>query len=365
MKRDRWVEALRSAGFECEVLPGADGGAVVVLKRGARVLGIFPDTEAENALWVHPDLAEVGEDPERAKKRYMAEGDWNTGGERTWLSPEIEFFVEDANRFWDTYRVPKALDPGDYTMVEPNAGWETELSHVVRLRAYRAGEDIAMKLRKRVRLVSNPLAAVRDSTALGVAPGDYSFIGCETDLHLEPVNGANGHSIHFNANVSLWSIMMLPAKGEVWIPTYGTGEAADFFEPTSSSHLTVMNGMIRFRIDGQERHKISVKAPWLTGRIGYSRQESENRAVLLVRSFMVDPSADYRDVSAANLEERGHCVQCYNDDGTIGAFGEMEYHTPILDRKRGECALTDRSQIWCYAGAPATVERIRQTLIGM
>ncbi|NJL31318.1 MAG: hypothetical protein HC898_06630 [Phycisphaerales bacterium] len=27
---------------------------------------------------------------------------------------------------------------------------------------------------------------------------------------------------------------------------------------------------------------------------------------------------------------RGDCVQAYNDDGTFGGFGEMEYHDPAI-----------------------------------
>lgn len=355
MKREAWIHSLQLAGFDCTVLPSSNGSAVVLLNRGVRILGIFPDSKTANALWVHPDLANM-DDPEPARQRFLRDGDWNVGGERTWISPEMEYFVADSERMWETYQVQSAIDPGEYVSLNPDEGWDAVFMQSVRLDAYRTGETVSFKLRKRVRLAADPLAVALEATY-----DDYSFIGCETEVRLDKDDESGTHS---SVPVSLWNIMQVPATGEVWIPTYGTGRVADFFAPTGPSHLSIGEGMIRFRIDAVDQHKISVKALYLTGRVGYTRQEVDGRATLLVRNFAINPSADYLDVSADNPNDRGHCLQCYNDNGLLGAFGEVEYHTPVLDCEREGASLIDRSGIWCYSGKSETIERIRYILLG-
>ena len=87
--------------LEYGTLPQEDGvGSIKVLARGARVLEVTPAPTQPSALWVNPAVSA------------LAESRWNVGGERTWISPELDFFLVDGE-----YRVPEQVDPGNYKLV--------------------------------------------------------------------------------------------------------------------------------------------------------------------------------------------------------------------------------------------------------
>lgn len=97
--------------------------------------------------------------------------------------------------------------------------------------------------------------------------------------------------------------------------------------------------------------------------IGYVRQGAQGEGYLLVRQLAIHPSGNYRDVPANDPEDFGHCIQCYNDDGQCGNFGELEYHTPAI---AGDgAALCDISQTWCYSGSDETIAQIAEALLGV
>jgi hypothetical protein len=50
-------------------------------------------------------------------EHYFASLDWiNSGGDRTWISPEIETKVRDPADLANSFDVPKAMDPADYAV---------------------------------------------------------------------------------------------------------------------------------------------------------------------------------------------------------------------------------------------------------
>jgi hypothetical protein len=85
---------------------------ILVLPYGARVLGAFPK-EGVNGLWVNPDLDSI-----TTAKAFFESSQWiNSGGDRTWLSPEVEIHIEDINNPTETYKVPNSMDPGSYKIL--------------------------------------------------------------------------------------------------------------------------------------------------------------------------------------------------------------------------------------------------------
>lgn len=160
----------------------------------------------------------------------------------------------------------------------------------------------------------------------------------------------------------------MPAGGEALIPVYGLAEPTDFFAATGPGHLTAAPGALRFRIDARETHKISLKSVQTTGRFGYIRRGGNGICHLLVRQIAVQPSGVYRDVPAGDLNDYGHCIQFYNDDGAIGSFGELEHHSPALMPSSADPAparRTDVSQVWGYSGSERVIGQIAYRLLGM
>ena len=113
------VDTLNGIGKQTKLYESPDSSRVLVLPYGGRVLGLFAAASDENFYWSHPALASV----ESAKEFYVG-SDWhNSGGDRTWLSPEVDLFFPN---FPDTskYFQPRELDPGNYKVVDTEKGFQ-------------------------------------------------------------------------------------------------------------------------------------------------------------------------------------------------------------------------------------------------
>jgi len=91
-------------------LRDAEGSSVLLLPFGTRVLGLFARDDGQNFFWANPLIMEV-----ESARDLLRGGEWvNTGGDRTWLAPEVDILVGDLCDPWATYHVPLTLDPGQY-----------------------------------------------------------------------------------------------------------------------------------------------------------------------------------------------------------------------------------------------------------
>ncbi|MDG0810025.1 hypothetical protein [Cohnella rhizosphaerae] len=299
---------LRELGWRHTILEHATGGIVVALERGARILGVYPDAEGDNLVWVCPDLA----DREAAESRFSQTPGWNTGGENgAGSAPRLNFIFA-------TFKIRTAI-PCNRRSIPAITGWRTGRQAPqarnggkrARRKPTEAGGALSFRMQKTCRMVEDPLQAA------GLKPDDlvYAYVGYETETGIELDDRDHGPA------VSLWTLLQVPAGGEALIPVYGLAEPTDFFAATGPGHLTAAPGALRFRIDARETHKISLKSVQTTGRFGYIRRGGNGICHLLVRQIAVQPSGVYRDVPAGDLNDYGHCIQFYNDDGAIGSFG--------------------------------------------
>ncbi len=104
-----------------------------------RLIGLFPPGSDENLLWANPELAPHG---------------WrNEGGDRTWLTPEIELFIGDLKRPQATYAVPPALDPGCWRANGSERHWVSD----TRVRLLQSNRDVEVHLAKQFSDADNPL----------------------------------------------------------------------------------------------------------------------------------------------------------------------------------------------------------------
>jgi hypothetical protein len=113
----RCAQALEQAGLGYGVLTLANGVRLVISERGGRIFGPFVDEQTLGLFWVNPVLGD-----EAAFSRFLAAGEWNLGGERIWIAPEIQYLVADRRDFWGTISVPVQMDPGSWTLQGGAAG---------------------------------------------------------------------------------------------------------------------------------------------------------------------------------------------------------------------------------------------------
>jgi len=341
MKAKELIESLYTAGMENHVLTAA-GGQMVAGLRGGRVMGIFPDTDGENLLWT-PDKMKLS--------------DWNVGGDRTWLGPESQFHVPTPDADWAaTYFIPESVDPGAYQFTAKHETW-CRCVNTADIRHGGTGETCTVNIETALSLTAPPFG--REESNLSATARRVGFIGYTLENRLEFVSGPD------EAWISLWRLAQIPPGGSLRLATNGKGSVRNYFEATGPSHLAVNDDHVAFKIDGRQRHKIGVSALSATGRMGYIRPLSNGRCSALIRSFQPVPGAVYIDTPAGDMENRFDAIQCYNDDGGYGGFGEMEYHSPAVNPRQGRNAITDVSRTWGFVGETDDVIQLSARLLNL
>lgn len=344
------IEALRGAEHPAVELRGVEGGALLFLPFGARVLSLFAEEEGRNLYWTNPQLALKAQ-----AARVFASPDWvHTGGDRTWISPEVDTCVGDITNPWGSYKVPYNLDPGHY-LVERGGG-VVKASASVRAPLHRRKTFCDVEIEKAVRMIPNPLR--RESQARDWL-GEVHYVGYEQTTSLRLLSTPDPA-----VQVGIWNIIALPAGGEMLVPALGRITVRTYFGSAGPEHLTVGERSVHLRIDGQVQYKVGLRAASLTGRAGYLRSLGANSWGLVVRNFAVNPSGEYIDVPWDGPEELGYAFEAYNDDGKLGAFGELEYHVPAIGGDTGLTSSVDQSQVWAFSGPERRVRAIAELLLG-
>jgi hypothetical protein len=345
---EQLVESLRSAGKEPMRLTSAAGHSVLVLPYGGRILGLFSPASNVNFLWTHPALVES----QTAREFYGSDRWHNSGGDRTWLAPELDFFFP-ALPDTSVYVQPRPLDAGQFRVQTSEA--EVLLDTEFKLRAHRPGVELSLRLEKSIRVAADPLRT-RHAAELG-AELEFAGYQLHTSLHL-----LGSHPT--SAWVGIWNLLQLPGGGELLAPIYERTNPTIFFGDIPENHLQVGERMIRFRMQAPGEQKICIPAIATTGSLGYLHTDG-NQHTLVVRSFTVDPAGAYVDVWSTRPDDDGYAVQACNiNTSSLGYFAEMEYHAPAIGGDSGRDHSEDISVVWAYRGPEDKIRRAARLLLG-
>jgi len=343
------VSVLRKAGQPVRVCKTPDGTRVLVLPHGGRVLGLFAPQSGENFYWTHPALGSA----ETARAFFAGDAWHNSGGDRTWLAPEVDLFLPNFPRL-DAYVQPRALDPGHYRVVE--TGGDFRLENRLTLRFSRLKTDVSLKISKRFGPAPNPLRHERGLDLRGVAYAGYTQYA-SLDL--------TGASRATKARVGLWNLVQMPQGGTLLIPTFSRSEPCHVFctpGAISKKDLVVRERLVSYRMRRKGGQKISLRAAAMTGRAGYLRGAGDEWS-LVVRNFTVNPSGEYVDVPWNDPGWLGFAVQACSVDNELGAFSELEYHIPAIGRLTGRARCDDTAQVWAFRGPKAPIHDIARRLV--
>jgi hypothetical protein len=344
------IKTLQAAGKSTELYQTDDGTRLLILPYGGRIIGVFTPEREENFLWTNPVLNSA-----ESARDYYASDDWqNSGGDRTWLAPEVDFFFPkfpniDIAGYWQ----PRSLDPGNYELTRIAQG--IKLTNHLTIDAFRSQKRVKLEITKSVGPASNPL---RYDANIPMGAVEYAGHTLLTSLEILDPNP------HDAPLVGLWSLTQMPHRGELFIPTYSKAEPRIYFGlvDTPPGELSISNRLVRFKMRATGEHKIGVRAAVTTGRIGYMYPTGDSYA-LIVRNFFVNPSGEYADVPWTEPEDRGYSTQACSVNSRWGEFSEMEYHVPAIGGCTGVRYVEDRSQLWAFRGSKEDVESIARALL--
>lgn len=341
---NKLIQTLKAVGKNTEVFTSTDGTEVLLLPYGGRVLGLFSPGSSENFYWTNPAL-----DSESTARAYYAADDWhNSGGDRTWLAPEVDVFLPNYPRL-DKYFQPRQLDPGDY-QVQMRDGrlW---LVNRMALTLSRSGKEVALEMAKSVAPAANPLRHERNFSLAGLEYAGYTQFNSLVLL-----------SSPDEACVGLWNLIQMPHKGELLIPTFSRCEPRLIMGGIPAEELVVGDRLIRYKMRQTGEHKISIRAVGTTGRAAYL-YERDGKWSLIIRNFVVNPSGEYVDVPWNDAEYLGYSTQACNVNSRWGEFSELEYHIPAIGRGTGLTRCDDSSQVWAFRGGKDQILAVARCLV--
>ena len=344
------IATLKAVGKTAELYQTNDGTRVLVLPYGGRILGVFAPGSDENFLWTNSALNSV-----ETARAYYASDDWqNSGGDRTWLAPELDFFFPkfpniDISGYWQ----PRSLDPGNYELTKTTHG--VKLTNRLKIEGFRSKKRVELEITKSVAAAPNP---IRYDKAIQAGAVEYAGHTLVTSLKIVDPNPSN------SLLVGLWSLTQMPHQGELFIPTYSKTDPRIYFGlvNTPPDELAVSDRLVRFKMRAAGEHKIGVRAAVTTGRIGYIYKTGDKHA-LIIRNFFVNPSGEYADVPWTEPEDRGYSTQACSVNSQWGEFSEMEYHVPAIGGETGLNHIEDRSQLWAFRGSQEDIRKIARALL--
>jgi hypothetical protein len=344
------IQSIEAAGKKLETLVMPDGTRLALLLYGARGVALYPSGSDESFFWSNPEINE----PERAKTLFASEGWHNTGGDRTWIAPELDTFFTDEKL--DKYWQPRKLDMSDYAVQRTGGG--VQLSQEMKLHLARSNGNVDLRLTKWFGPAANPLRHDRDAAK---SLGSLQYAGYTQRITLESLDKVFQPS----ALVGIWNLIQLPEGGEMVATTYSRAVPQPCFGNIPPDHVAVDDRSVRFYTDIPSSHKIAVKSSATCGRAAYFYGSGEVRS-LVVRNFFVNPSGEYVDVQRVDLNDFGYSVQlCRVDEPGIGSFCELEYHAPALGALPDPARSEDVSQVWGFRGPRAAIDDVAMKLLGV
>jgi len=324
--------------------------SIIISQRGGRIFGPFLSKESESIFWTNDAFAR----PDTFKE-LLRSGNWNIGGDRMWIAPEIQYHVPDRSDFWGSVFWPEQVDPGTYSLGQPESGhWR--LSQDMVLEAYNlASGQKGLHLERLIRQVEDPLRNVTEYPDLidGVL-----FAGYEQAVTLSERKRDDIMS-------EAWSLTQLNPGGVLVIPASPRVEYTDYYQPIDESLQTIRPNHVRLKITGDRQYKVGYKAAHVFGRLAYYNHLDDDRAYLIVRNFFNNPSMPYAEEPDHTPGCRGHSIHVYNDDGNAGGFGELECNLQTIGGETGRSSSTDQLVLWLYIGAPDRVKEIGLHLLGI
>lgn len=328
-----------------------EGTRGLVSPCSGRMLGLYTCNSDENFFWTKPS----------GRRSARSEGipehsstDWgNWGGDRTWLAPEIQLFIEDLERPLETYSVQRALDPGSWKLAYDSVS-EISLANEGRVRLHRSGRKLGFRMRKSFSAAANPL----QDTPLADAGLEFAGYTQKTKLMQEALPDRA-------VRLGIWNLLQLPFPGVMVVPTRAATQPRLVFGALCEGECSADSRVLRWNMDAPgENTKIALKPQLLTGRAGYFRKsKSGNTADLVVREFAVDPDGDYVDALWDAPHESGWAFQACSVRQGDDRFNELEYHAPIPASFAGE--QTDESRVWAFRGPSDTIAEASVSLLGV
>ena len=337
------ISSLSRAALPLRELHGS--GHVAVTTAAGRIIALAFKRNGPNLLWSNPQLSDSALTKNQPEK--LVGG---LGGDRLWFAPELEYHWHGVPQ-WDTltnYKVPTAADPGAYTFNDA-ADNTIALQGTGALQSTVNGHRVGFEITRTIRMPPSPLPA---NVAL---QHQIHYAGIETS-----------HVLRFDSDTTLgrldlWHLLQMPVGSVLIVPLKAGSSAAT--QPPLSYALSRGDWLqkpdkLLWRYGGTAGAKIGLSSRALTGRTAVLQALGTEEYCLIVRQFAVNENAPYADHPYGH-PRTDQAFQAFDGMG----FGEMEYHSPMLDAQSGPRELRESDQLWAFGGSQTAMSAIAEQLL--
>jgi hypothetical protein len=317
------------------------GVAAVTLAAG-RIIALAFSEDSPNLLWTHPDLG--NSELVKANPGRLVGG---IGGERLWFSPEVRYhwLGEPDWRGLTNYTVPADTEPGRYEFVDSAQTGVVTLASRGRLPVRGTDESLAFCVGRTIRMTQSPLPL--DDPLMR----DVEYVGVETAHELTIQEQTR------TGQIDLWQLLQMPVGSTLIVPLR-SGHRTQALAYGLPGPWKVGSNSVTWCIEGAGNAKMGISAEALTGRAAVLQRLPSRKWCLIVRQFPVDVSARYGD-HPHGIPRDDQVFQAWDGLG----FGELEFHSPVLDAERGPRSLRTQDQLWAFGGSAQALAALADTLL--
>lgn len=341
------LDRLEEQKIEYEVLDLHGGFKIIVTVRGGRILGPFKET-GESLLWLNKAFKNKDEFDALIKNN-----EWNIGGDRLWIAPELPFFCRKKIDFDNSYVVQPQMDPGNYQFEPWDGG--VKLSQDVDIPVFEMAFDTKQfNISKMITRANNPLQYLDNVEMDGV-----EFCGYEQDVEIEDV------SPHAQMYLEPWFLTQINPGGSILIPYFGVFEYIDYYEPVDDTIQIVHENYVEVRVTGDRKFKTGYKSANTMGRAVYINRLVENQYYAIFRNFHNDPGNPYACAPWHDKSKKGCSMFVYNDDNNLGGFAEFENSGLTMKSSIKKVRINSKLSEWFFIGGKAQIESVIYRLLGL
>lgn len=342
-------ERLLNFGEAYEKIKLNDNFTIIITKRGGRILGPFKDENSSSVLWLNKAFK-----TDAGFKKFLDEKDWNVGGERVWVLPEMPFFVKVRSNFFDTYIVQEEIDPGNYTLDKKDN--EVTMNQDVRLDTFEIDcRERKFRMEKAIKCEENPLKKVNDFDALMES---VSYCGFSQTVNLKDLDEKP------ETYLETWFLTQIKPEGKLVVPYKGKLNFIDYYEPVEKEYYETDDDKMTLKVTGDKRYKVGFMKECMTGCSGYMSKTEEGEDYLFIRTYKNDPQNIYCGDPSDRPELYGCSLYLFNDSGALGGFAEYENGCTTISGDTGVRESTDTVNYYFYFGKKEKLEKIAEVMLG-
>jgi hypothetical protein len=338
-------------------MPLSDEVDIIVSQRGGRILGPFAGGKRESLYWMNGAFA--GRDK---FTEFLESGDWNLGGDRIWIAPELQYNVKNREDFFGSYALPEQVDPGSYSLEKlsgnprlPKDRYVLEQEMNLAVYGSESKGPKELTIRRTVSAAEDPL---RELDSYEELRENVIYAGYEHAIRLAEKKNDGLLS-------EAWDLSQINPGGSLYVSLLPGSGYTDYYRPIDDEYQQMHHGYAKLKINGTRQYKVGYKGIFFLGRVGYHNAFEDGQHYFLVRNFFSNPSAVYTKEPSQSLGCKGHPLHVYNDDNTYGGFAEVECSGQALGGNTGRSESEDRMQTWLYIGKLDKIKRIARTTMGV